>query len=1103
MSSVRIDILGELEVRTEDGTLVGVPGTRLRALIVLLALAGGRPVPSERLIDELWDEDDRPAGAPNALQVLVSRLRRTLPEGLLESRARAYRLAVPPQALDARRFEDLAASGRALLGHDDAEASVILRAALDLWRGQALEDFGEAAFARLHRNRLVELRLAVTEDRVEADLATGAGVDLVPELETLVALHPLRERMRGQLMRSLSAAGRQADALAAYEEARRLLAHELGVDPGPELAKAHLAVLRGETGPVRRRTAAPAPTARPRTNLRAQVTRFVGREEEMAEVGRLFGRSRLLTLVGAGGAGKTRLAAESAARLTEDMSDGVWWIELASVTDPSDVPQTVVTTLGLRAGGLIAGPVTGASGPLDRLTQVLRDKRLLLVMDNCEQVIDSVAALVDGLLARCPQVRVLATSREPLGIVGEQLIQVLPLPLPDRTAPAEAVLDSPVIRLFGERAAAGRPSFRVTHENVGVVLDICRALDGLPLAIELAATRLRSMSPEQIRSRLDDRFALLTAGSRTALPRQRTLHAVVDWSWDLLSAAERELAARFSVFRSGAFLGAVERVAAGRPDAGTTPLRGHEVFEPLAGLVDKSFLTVTEVDGEPRYRMMETVRVFALAKLEAMGRQESTLRCHAEYFLAVAEDAEPRLRRHDQLTWLRHLTCEHDEFSAALNWAVEHAEGEIATRLVAALGWYWFLHGYRREGVHWAERALALDPGEAPPSARALALVTAVPQLAGEGGESGSLRARIAEARALIDEMEQAGTPFSHPALGLFEPIASMLSGDGAILESVRRRSQDADPWVRALAHLHRGQIEMTLGEAERAAADYAIAAESFRGIGERWGIAQVLVASAESQSARGDRRAAITALEEALRLVAELGDREDQPLLMVRLATERAYEGDLVRAETELYEALELADELGAREQRAYAHQALGDVARWSGQPERARSLLERALAEFDTTGQRPDQVRALLLASLGSVASAEGRPLIARQRFTEAVAALPPAPEPGIAARLAELLADVELAEGRPEQAAHALGTVAVLRTAPRDAGPDASRIAGAARRLLGEDAYAAAHRRGTGTGRRAALALLVSAAADGQGPSDGSPGEKVRRVGHLPRP
>ncbi|WP_189188614.1 BTAD domain-containing putative transcriptional regulator [Streptomyces albiflavescens] len=1079
MSSVRIDILGELEVRTEDGTLVGVPGTRLRALIVLLALADGRPVPSERLIDELWSEDDRPAGAPNALQVLVSRLRRTLPEGLVESRPRAYRLAVPPQALDARRFEDLATRGRALLGDDDAEASAVLRTALDLWRGEALEDFGEAAFARLHRHRLAELKLAVTEDRIDADLATGAGAGLVPELETLVALHPLRERLRGQLMRALSTAGRQADALATYEDTRRLLAEELGVDPGADLAKAHLAVLRGETEPVRRRTA--PPSARPRTNLRAQVTRFVGREQEMAEIGRLFGRSRLLTLVGPGGAGKTRLAAESAAGLMADMPDGAWLVELASVTDPSDVPQTVVTVLGLRAGGLIAGPVTGASGPQERLTQALRDKRLLLVLDNCEQVIDSVAGLVDGLLARCPQVRVLATSREPLGIAGEQLIQVLPLPLPAPATPAEIVLQSPVIRLFGERAAAGRPSFRVTHENVAVVLDICRALDGLPLAIELAATRLRSMSLEQIRSRLDDRFALLSAGSRTALPRQRTLHAVVDWSWDLLSAGERELAARFAVFRSGAFLGAVERVAADGGDARTALVRGHEVFELLAGLVDKSFLTVTEVEGEPRYRMLETVRVFALAKLEAMGRQERTLRRHAAYFLAVAEEAEPQLRRHDQLAWLRRLTCEHDEFSAALTWAVEHDEGEIATRLVAALGWYWFLHGYRREGALWAERALALDPAEAPPAARALALITAVPQLAGEGGESDGLRARIAEARELIDELERAGTPFSHPALGLFEPIAGMLSGDGSILESVRRRSQDADPWVRALAQLHRGQIEMTLGEAERAASDYEIAAELFRGIGERWGTAQVLVASAESQSARGDRRSAIAALEEALRLVAELGDREDQPLLMVRLATERAHEGDLVRAEAELRGALQMADELGAREQRAYAHQALSDVARWSGETDRARRLLERALAEFEETGQRPDQVRALLLASLGSVESAEGRPRIARQRFAEAVAALPPAPEPGIAARLAELLAELELAEGRPEEAAHVLGTAAVLRTASQDGGPDATRTAEAARRLLGEGVYAAARRRGTGTGRRAALALLVSAAVD----------------------
>ncbi|MCX5199476.1 AAA family ATPase [Streptomyces sp. NBC_00249] len=1085
VSTVRVDILGELEVRTEDGTAVAVPGSRLRALVALLALAGGRPVPSERLIEELWDEDERPAGAANALQVLVSRLRRALPEGLVESRPRAYRLALEPEALDSWRFERLVAHGRTLAGSDDAEAAAAFRSALALWRGPALADLDDAGSVRLHRDRLEELRLAVTEDRVEAELALGAGSGLVPELEMLVAAHPLRERPRAQLMRALFSAGRRADALAAYEDVRRRLSNELGVDPGPELAAAHLAVLRGEGGappPRPARNTAP----RRRTNVRAQLTHFVGREEEVAQVERLLEDSRLLTLVGPGGAGKTRLASECASRLVDAMPDGVWMVELASVTDSSDVPRALVSVLGLRADGLIAQPAS-TPGPQERLEQALRDKRLLLVMDNCEQVVASAAALVDRLLAHCPQLRVLATSREPLGITGEQLIQVDPLPVPEAVTPAELAVRSPVVRLFSERAAAARPSFRVTHENVAVVLDICRALDGLPLAIELAATRLRSMSPEQVRSRLDDRFALLTAGSRTALPRQQTLHAVVDWSWELLSVGERELAMRFCVFRSGAFLDAVERVTACTPGSGDGAPRQEEVLGLLHGLVGKSFLTINDRDGEPRFHMLETVRAFALAKLDASGLGEDPRHQHARYFLALAERAEPQLRRHDQLTWLRRLTLEHDEFTAALNWAAEQGESEIATRLVAALGWYWFLRGFRQEAAEWAERALALDPAPVPPAARALALVTALPQLVGEGSDPVGFRARMAEVRELIDGMERDGDPFSHPALGLFEPIANMLSGDGFLLESVRRRSRDADPWVRGLAHLHRGQIETTLGETQRGAADYDLAAQLFRGIGERWGTAQVLVAGAEAHSSRGERRAAIDALEEALRLIGELGDREDQPLLMVRLATERAYDGDLERAQEELGAALELADELGAGEQRVLAQQAMGDVARWAGATGRARQWLERALGDFEATGQGIDQVHTLLLASLGSVEVADGRTGPARERFAKAVGQLPPTPEPGIVARLLELLADVELADGRPLRAARLLGAADTLRGTPESAasGPDSARVTAGVRAALPREDYLASYRRGAGTGHRAAVALLRAEAGERPAP------------------
>ncbi|GLZ36625.1 BTAD domain-containing putative transcriptional regulator [Actinokineospora sp. NBRC 105648] len=1043
-SGVRVGILGEIDVRTEAGAGVAIPGSRLRGLLVRLAMAGGRPVPSELLVDELWDDGERPAGAANALQVLVSRLRRTLPDGLVESRPRAYRLAVPPHALDAQEFEDLAARGRALLGQDDVRAAASLRAALALWRGRALADLDDTVFVRGQRDRLEELRLVATEDRVEAELSIGDSAGLIPELEALVTAHPLRERTRAQLIRALGGAGRQADALACYDEGRHLLADELGVDPGRELAAAHLAVLRGETDTQPRS----APVSRPRTNLRAQLTRFIGREQEVADIEQRLRTSRLLTLAGAGGAGKTRLATESAARLAESTPDGVWLVELAAVTDPADVPRAVVTALGLRAGGLINPVAADQRGPLERLVEALRDKRPLLVLDNCEQVVGAVADLVDTLLGQCPGLRVLITSREPLGITGEQLVPVSPMPVPEAVTPAGQAMDSPVIQLFAERAAAARPSFRVTPENVGVILDICRALDGLPLAIELAATRLRSMSPDQVRDRLDDRFALLTMGSRTTVPRQQTLHAVVDWSWELLTEGERELAAAFSVFRSGAVLETVER------------LRGAPVFEPLTGLVDKSFLTVTD-DGEPRYRMLETVRAFALAKLEQSDHAEQVRRAHAEFFLDFAEQAEPRLRRADQLTWLRTLTAEHDELVAALGWAVERDEGAIATRLVAALGWYWFLSGRRQEAAQWAQRALALDPANAAPAARVLTLVTA------------DDHTRMPEVRALLDGMERAGLPFSHPALGLFEPITRMLGGDSSLLDSLARRAEDPDPWVRGLAHLHRGRIEMTLARPDRAAAAYQAATDLFRGIGERWGTAQALVAAAETPG----HDSVIDALEEALRLVAELGDREDQSLLMVRLATERARTGDVDRARGELDAALALADELGARAQRTLALWATGEVDRWVGSQATARHWLDRARAEFAFPGHGADRVYAPLVTSLGFVEVAEGQVGVARDRFAEAVRILPPVPEPTVLTGLAELLAEIELAEDRPDRVAYLLGAAHAVRGG--GGGPDARRIAAAARRSLSDKEFETGYDRGAATSRVEVTAVLREAA------------------------
>ena len=448
---MRFRILGPTQVVLADGREVPVGGPRLRALLALLLLDAGRVVSAERLIDGLYGEHP-PRGAANALQSQVSRLRQALPAGHdpVEFHPAGYRLAVDPDDVDAYRFERLAEAGRrALVDGDWPRAAAVLREALELWRGPALADAVGAAGAPAQAARLDELRLAAIEDRVEADLALGAQSALIAELRELVVAHPLRERSRGQLMRALAALGRPAEALAEFEDARHTLAEQLGVDPSAELAAVHLAVLRGEE----RGSAEPV--------LPSQLTTFVGREEELKRVGDLLGERRLVTLTGPGGAGKTRLAIEAAGRVDGE----VRFVELAGLADGSDVPQAVLSALGLRDAGLRA-PAEPGWQTTDRLVEALAERRLLLVLDNCEHVLVDAARLAARLLSACPALRVLATSREPLGLAGEALCPLSGLTLPPLGASALDADDYAAVGLFAQRAADVAPDFTVTPANV-------------------------------------------------------------------------------------------------------------------------------------------------------------------------------------------------------------------------------------------------------------------------------------------------------------------------------------------------------------------------------------------------------------------------------------------------------------------------------------------------------------------------------------------------------------------------------------------------------------------------------------------------------------
>ncbi|MEV4575711.1 BTAD domain-containing putative transcriptional regulator [Nonomuraea jabiensis] len=1021
---MRVAILGPLEVES-----AAVGGARLRRLLVRLALAAGRAVTVEELAADLWPEEP-PADPGNALQSLVSRLRRTLPEaGALVSVPGAYRLEADT---DAGEFDRLTARARQ---HDDpAVRAALLKQALGLWRGAALGEVAAAPFALGYATRLEEARLTAVEDRAEAELALltrpggppgspgdGAGglAALASELGELAARHPLRERLHALRVQALHADGRRAEALAAYEECRRHLAGRLGADPGPELREIHLAVLRSEP-------------ARPRTNLRAPLTSFVGRAAELARVRRQLGTGRLVTLVGPGGAGKTRLATTVAAELLAGCG-AVWLVELAPVTDPADLPQAVLAALGHRS--VIGHPI----GPVDTtaaLVEALSAGQVLLVLDNCEHLVEAAAHLAEELLGRCPSLRVLATSREPLGILGETLSPVPPLP------------PEPAVRLLAERAAATNPGLNI---EPALAAEICRRLDGLPLAIELAAARLRTLTPRQLAARLDDRFLLLTGGSRTALPRHQTLRAVVAWSWDLLNGPERRLAERLAVFSGGFDLAAAEHVG------GSLDL--------VAALMDKSLL---QPAGDGRYRMLETIREYGLERLAADGRLAAVRARHAAYFRDLAELAEPRLRGRDQLAWIARLLADHDNLLAALHHAVDSADAATAVRLAAAMGIFWTIRGTRAESAGWIGRALAV-PGQ--PPARERLIATAVYTINAGHAMIGSAARELRRA-ARLPEGQEAG----HPVLAMLQPALALFTDDAELgFAVIEQRLAHPDPWTRGMLHVTRAALKENGGDMAGSRADLLAGCAELRQAGERWGLSMALTSLAETHAVFGDFDQALEALEEAVRLLLELNPDSDVAHQRGWQASILVRKGDAERARAVLRGLIDAPEgrQTPARNV-AFAHAELGHLARHEADlPAAARHYAAAVHVMGDATAIAP-QFRALLLVGRAHLAVATHDHETAARHAEAAAELVVAAADMPVLARVAVAVAELCLARGDLPAGATTLGAAERLRGAPDAANPDVARVAARLRDDLGEEAFAAAFARGRALDRARAVEL-----------------------------
>lgn len=811
-SSIEFRVLGPVEV-VRDGTALALGGTRQRSLLALLLLEPGRSVPADRLVENLW-RGDPPAAAPTTLRSYVSRLRTVLgPQAPISGDSAGYALDVPPERVDSFRFEHWIREGQSALARRASKrAREQLRRALDLWRGRPFGELGDDGPLRSEADRLEELRLLALEQRIEADLELALSAELVDELERLVAEHPERETLWRQLMLALYRAGRQADALGAYRRARTFLHEQLGLEPGDDLKELEQAILRQEVEPVQ--------PPEERHNLPSQVTSFVGRGSELNELEQLLRGSRLVTLTGVGGVGKTRLALETGKRLLPDFPDGVFVCDLAPLAEAELVPRDVARVLGVAEQ-------TGAT-ITERLVGALRDSDLLLLLDNCEHLRQPCADLSHTLLTRCPDLRILATSREALGLSGEVDYDVPPLTLPPAEASADELRSSDAILLFLARAHSARPRLPDDAAAVTTAARICVDLDGLPLAIELAAARAKALSLEDIAARLSDRFRFLVSWRRLTPARHRTLAEAMDWSYELLSEPERRLLARLSVFAGGFTLSAVSAVC----------LDGDEerALELVERLVESSLVLTEERRGQMRYRMLETVRQYAAERLRRQGETVGTRRRHAEYFAANLDELlELQWANLDQ--WVERLAADEDNLRTALAWG-RAEDPELLLRLTGQLWQFWWVRGRFSEGRGWLDAAL--DRGRRlGPELRGRVLEGAA-GLAWAQGDIVQADALAEEARPLFAAMgDRRGESASLILLG----HVALEREEFALAESHFERSRElgeemgADTLVAVSLH-NLASVAFAEGDLERAASRYRSALSRYQAQGDQYGIA-------------------------------------------------------------------------------------------------------------------------------------------------------------------------------------------------------------------------------------------------------------------------
>lgn len=936
MPHLSLGLLGAFEATLDGKPIAGFATNKVRALLIYLAVESERPHPRESLIGLLWGELPNQAAFGN-LRYALSNLRRAIgdrladPPFLLIARHTIQFNPISDYELDVNAW--LSAYSRWQMAKGQPLPTSHMLSAVRNYRGRFLEGFtcDSAQFEEwvLLKREQIGLKVLDTLHSLTAHyVERGEYVQVQTHARKVIELEPWDEEAHRHLMRALACVGQRSAALAQYEACCHVLKQELGIEPSRETTVLYERIRDGEFDRVAQEHQDATKTLPP--NVPIPLTSFIGRQNELSAIKRLLKTTRLLTLAGAGGCGKTRLAIQLATDVAQanDFEYGVWWVALAALSEPTLVTQTVASVLGLRESPDM--PI------VKRLVDFVRSRELLLVLDNCEHLRDACAKLTETLLSACPHLQIMVTSREPLGINGEMTWRVPSLALPDaaQMPPDEELGQYDALRLFAARAAMIEPEWDFAT-NAQVVAEICARLDGIPLAIELAAARLKLLSAAQIAARLDDRFNLLTGGSPTALPRHQTLRATMDWSYELLPDAERVLLRQLSVFAGGLTLEAAEAVAT-QPE-----VLPYRVLDLLTSLTDKSLVVMERKNKATRYRLLETVRQYAFEKSTAEEAQGARNR-HLEFFVQMAEEAQPQLRRPEQTIWLGRLELEHGNLRAALEWARGGGSKVAGLRLAGALAEFWRLHGHLTEGSQWLARMLAGAPC-APEPVRAKALL-----------EFGSLVLRqgaISEASRMGDE-----------SLALYRELG------------------DQDGIAHAL--VLSGSAAHFLGNDEQAKLLLQESLPLFEQVGDRSGYAYAQLWMARGEMRRGEHARAAALLEVSLGVFREVGDKDNLSFALGSLGDLARHQGDYARAASLRKESLRLAWEAGSPVEVSFALEQLAMIAMAQREPERAVTLWGATEALRESTS-RP-MVRTYQAEYDPAVA--EARTLLEEDRFASA---------------------------------------------------------------------------------------------------------------------